>query len=44
MEKWKDIRDRVLRKGVSIRQIQRETGLLRPSVGGVSIFKDLILR
>ena len=27
MEKWCDIRQRVLRDGVSIRQIQRETGL-----------------
>jgi len=27
MEKWKEIRYRVLREGESIRQIQRETGL-----------------
>ena len=27
MEKWCEIRQRVLRDGVSIRQIQRETGL-----------------
>ena len=27
MQKWKEIRHRVVREGVSIRQIQRETGL-----------------
>jgi len=35
MEQWKDIRHRVLREGVSIRQVQRETGLHFTTIMGI---------
>ena len=41
MEQWNRIRQRVLRDGVSIRQIQRETGLHFETVKNILRSKNL---